>query len=169
MTVAELMQGFTPDPQADAYTLADDMVLAVDFQGDATDPTLYTLAQIGITEHSGALSPQTKDSQYIRQGQVTTKTGTSRSFTVNGDRQTGDAFQNALLSHALKYGTGQTVIKPYVYFNKITGLGEQGNVSIAVNDDLGGGAGDNASFSATLTSTGTPTEYAYGQPTPPTP
>ena len=44
-----------------------------------------------------------------------------------------------LLSHAIKYGTGQAVIKPYVYFNMLTGKGERGNISIAVEDDLSGG------------------------------
>ena len=31
-----------------------------------------------------------------------------------------DEFQEALLDHSIKYGTGQKVIKPYVYFCILT-------------------------------------------------
>ena len=161
MKLSELMQGKTPSPSYEGFSTADDMVLAIDFTGSATSPNHYTVAQKGITEQSGALSAQTQDSQYLRTGQVTIKTGTSRSFTVSGDRYNKDDFQDALLAHEMKYGTGQAVIKPYVYFNLLTGKGEKGNISIAVEDDLAGAAGENASFSATLTSTEKPEEYTY--------
>ena len=164
MTLSELMTGRTPDPAFEGFSTADDMVLAIDFTGEASDPGEYTVAQEGITEQSGALSAQTQDSKYLRTGQVTVKTGTSRSFSVSGDRYNGDAFQDALLSHAIKFGTGQAVIKPYVYFNILTGQGEQGKISIAVEDDLAGAAGENASFTATLTSTVKPAEYTYTAP-----
>lgn len=166
MTLSELMNGRTPNPAFEGFSTADDMVLAIDFTGEASDPGTYTVAQEGITEQSGALSAQTQDSQYLRTGQVTVKTGTSRSFTVSGDRYNGDPFQDAILSHAIKYGTGQAVIKPYVYFNILTGKGEQGKISITVEDDLAGAAGENASFTATLTSTVKPTEYTYAPTTP---
>ena len=166
MTLAELMQGKTPSPDFEGFSTADDMVLAIDFTGTATNPNEYTVAQNGITEQSGKLSAQTKDSQYLRTGQVTIKTGTSRSFAVKGDRYNKDPFQDAILAHELKYGTGQAVIKPYVYFNMLTGKGEQGKISIAVEDDLAGAAGDNASFAATLSSTAKPTEYTYAPATP---
>lgn len=164
MTLKELMQGKTPKPEFEGFSTADDMVLAIDFTGTAADPNDFVVAQNGITEQSGQLEAQTQDSQYLRTGQVTTKTGTSRSFTVNGDRYNGDEFQDAILSHPIKYGTGQAVIRPYVYFNMLTGKGERGSISIAVEDDLSGAAGENASFSATLTSTVLPTEYAYQPP-----
>lgn len=164
MTVAELMNGITPDEEFEGFATADDMVLAVDFSGTAENPTQYIAAQEGITEQTGALSPESKDSTYIRTGKTSTKTSTARTFTVSGDRYLGDAFQDALLGHALKYGTGQNVIKPYIYFNRLTGKGEQGKVSIAIEDDLSGAAGENASFSATLTAVGTPTEYTYSAP-----
>jgi hypothetical protein len=165
MTLSELMAGKTPEAAFEGFSTADDMVLAIDFAGTASDPNTYTVAQTGITEQSGALSAQTQDAQYLRTGQVTTKTGTSRSFTVNGDRYNSDPFQDALLAHDLKYGIGQTVVKSYVYFNMLTGKGEQGKVSIVVEDDLSGAAGENASFSATLTSTVKPTDYTYAAPT----
>ncbi len=161
MTLSELMNGVTPNEDFEGISTADDMILAVDFTGTATDPNEFIVAQKGITEASGALSAQTQDSQYLRTGQVTTKTGTSRSFTLNGDRYNKDAFQDTILSHAIKFGTGQAVVKPYVYFNMLTGKGERGTISIAVEDDLAGAAGENASFSATLTSTVKPTEYTY--------
>ena len=166
MTILELMAGRTPSAAFKGFSTADDMMLAIDFAGSATDVHDYIVAQTGITEQSGALSAQTQTSQYLRTGEVTTKTGTSRSFTVNGDRYNGDEFQDAILAHAIKYGTGQSVIRPYVYFNMLTGAGERGNISIAIEDDLSGAAGENASFSATLTSTVMPTEYTYTPPTP---
>lgn len=165
MKLSELMTGRTPDPAFEGFSTADDMVLAVDFSGSATNPNEFIVAQEGITEQSGALSAQTQDSQYLRTGQATIKTGTSRSFSLSGDRYNGDAFQDAILSHPVKYGTGQAVIKPYVYFNMLTGKGEKGNISIAVEDDLSGAAGENASFSATLSSTSKPAEYTYTPPT----
>lgn len=165
MKLSELMGGRTPDPAFEGFSTADDQVLAVDFTGTAATPNDYTVAQAGITEQSGALAAETQESQYLRTGKVTIKTGTSRSFSVSGDRYHGDEFQDALLSHAVKYGTGQAVIKPYVYFNVLTGKGESGKLSIVVEGDLSGGAGANASFTATLTSTEKPGEYTYAPPT----
>ncbi|MCL2670524.1 MAG: hypothetical protein FWF10_00615 [Clostridiales bacterium] len=166
MTVAELMTGKTPNPAFEGFATADDMVLAIDFTGEATNVNDYLVAQIGITEASGTLNAQTQTSQYLRTGEVTTKTGTSREFTISGDRYVGDGFQDALLSHKLKYGTGQAVVKPYAYFNLLTGKGEKGNGSIVVGDDLGGAAGSNAGLTATLTSTVKPDEYTYAPKTP---
>ncbi len=166
MTLQEYMADITPDPEFEGFSNADDMILAVDFSGTATDPNQYLLAQTGVTEASGALTAQTQDRQYLRTGQVTNKTGTSRAFTVNGDRYNKDAFQDALLDHALKFGKGQKVIKPYAYFDQLTGIGETGKVSIVVEDDLSGAAGETASFSATLTSVGEPAVYNYAPATP---
>ena len=107
------------------------------------------------------MEAETSDKQYLRSGKATTKTGTSRTFTINGDRICGDEFQDAVLAHAIKFGTGSSVVKDYVYFNMLTGKGEKGKVSISVDDDLSGGAGESASFAITLSSRGTPTEYTY--------
>ena len=50
----------------------------------------------------------------------------------------------------------------YVYFSILTGKGEKGTVSIIVNSDGGGNAGENSSISIDLRSVGTaPTEYTY--------
>lgn len=167
MLLSALMDGVTPSPTYTGKTTADDMVLAVNLADTpATDPNGYIVTDDGITEQSGALEAQTSDKTYLRRGKVTVKTGTSRSFTVNGDRIVGDAFQDAILSHAIKFGTGQTVIKDYVYFNILTGKGEKGKISIAVEDDLSGAAGEDASFSATLSGYGEPEEYTYAPETP---
>lgn len=161
MKLSELMTKVTPDPEFEGIVTAGDMVLAIDFSGAAANPGDYIVADEGVTEQTGTLEATTADSTYLRSGTSTTKTGTTRSFAVSGDRFAGDDFQDALLDHALKYGTGQSVIKKYVYFNMLTGKGEQGSISIAVEDDNSGEAGSNASWSATLTARGTPQKYTY--------
>lgn len=163
MKLSELMQGHTPTLSYAGIATADDYVLAVDFSGKAASPAEYTVAQEGITEQSGALEATTQDSRYIRSGQQTTKTGTKRSFTVSGDRYVGDEFQDALLDHALKFGSGQAVIKPYVYFCILTGTGEQGQVSIHVEGDVSGAAGENGGISATMIAHGIPQPYTYSE------
>lgn len=161
MKLSELMKDVTPKPDFEGVVTAGDMVLAVDFTGEGATPGDYIVADGGITEQSGSLEATTAESTYLRGGTTSSKTGTKRTFTVAGDRVAADAFQDALLAHAIKYGTGQSVIKPYVYFNMLTGKGEKGKLSIAVEDDQGGEAGGNATWSATLTAVGTPTEYTY--------
>lgn len=161
MKVSELMAEHTPDPAFEGITNADDYVLAVDFTGKASDISTFVVAQEGVTEHSGALEAQTQDVQFIRGGKQSIKTGTQRTFTVTGSRYIGDDFQDALMAHELKYGTGQAVVKPYLYFNLLTGKGERGIISIAVESDPSGAAGENAGISATLSAKGTPTEYTY--------
>lgn len=161
MKLSELMKDVTPKPDFEGVVTAGDMVLAVDFTGEGATPGDYIVADGGITEQSGSLEATTAESTYLRGGTTSSKTGTKRTFTVAGDRVAADAFQDALLAHAIKYGTGQSVIKPYVYFNMLTGKGEQGKLSIAVEDDEGGEAGGNATWSATLTAVGTPKEYTY--------
>ena len=161
MKLSELMSGVTPNEEFAGIVTAGDMVLAVGFTEEAASPADYIVADEGVTEQSGALEAVTADKTYLRSGSTTTKTGTKRTFTVTGDRFAGDAFQDALLEHSLKFGTGQAVVKPYVYFNMLTGKGEQGSLSIAVEDDAAGAAGENAGWSATLTARGTPTEYTY--------
>ncbi|MFV0351429.1 MAG: phage tail tube protein [Oscillospiraceae bacterium] len=161
MKLSELMTGLTPNPDFEGIATADDFVLAVDFSGTAAGPKDYIVAQEGITEHSAGLTAQSGESNYMRAGQQTTKTGTQRVLTLNGDVYIGDEFQDAILAHKLKYGTGNAVIKPYVYFNLLTGKGEKGKISIIVNNDASNGAGSNAGISATLTGRGVPEEYTY--------
>jgi len=164
MKLAELMQGMNPNPTFEGQTTADDMVLAVNLvPGNAPGNfQSYVVAQVQINEHSGSLEAQTVDTQYIRAGEVTTKTGTTRSITVSGDRYVGDEFQDLMLSHEIKFGTGNAVRKSYVYFSVLSGIGENGEATVVIDEDAAGAAGENLSFSATLTSTMTPAEYAFG-------
>lgn len=165
MKLKELMNGITPSAEYKGFTTADDMVLAIGFDAEATNDADFIVAQVGITDQAGSLSPKTNSANYLRVGETEIKTGTKRAFSVGGDRHFGDEFQDKILDHKMKYGIGQTVIKPYIYFNMLTGIGEKGMVSIAVENDLGGAPGNNASFSATLTSTTKPTEWTYSAPT----
>lgn len=160
MTLAELMANKTPSASYEGITNADDMVLAVNLAG-SSKISGYIVAQEGISEATGSLEAETQEKQYLRSGKSTTKTGTSRTFNVTGDRIVGDDFQDAILDYSVKFGTGSAVVKDYIYFNILTGKGEKGIVSIAVTEDLSGAAGENATFTATLSSRGTPVEYTY--------
>lgn len=166
MTVAKRMNGITPNPSATGIATADDYLFAIDFSGTATDPNDYIVAEAGVTELSGAMSTQTQSSTYLRTGETTTTTGHSKAFALNGDRYRGDDFQEALLDHKLKWGTGSSVVKPYVYFDMVSGKGEKGETSINVEGDFGGGAGSNAGISGTLNVQKPPAEYEYAPPTP---
>ena len=162
MRLSELTQGKAIDPNFKGQTTADDMVLAVNLNGAASgDYGDYIVAQVQINEHSGSLEAQTVETQYIRAGEVTTKTGTTRVISVSGDRYVGDDFQDLLLSHDMKYGTGAAVQREYVYFSILNGVGEHGTATIVVDDDAAGAAGETLSFNATLTSTETPQEYQH--------
>ncbi len=163
MKISELMADATPSVSFEGVTTADDFVLAIDFSETATSTADYVVAQEGMTELSGELETLTQESQYLRGGKQTVKTGTQRTFTLTGERYIGDEFQDALMAHSMKYGTGQSVIKPYIYFNILTGIGEKGTVSIAVESDPSGAAGENAGISAVLTARGTPSVYTYGE------
>ena len=81
---------------------------------------------------------------------------------MTADRYAGDAFQDFALSHAVKYGTGSAVVRKYLYFNILTGEGEQGECSIVVRSDGSGDAGENAGVEIELRAVGgTPTAYTY--------
>ena len=97
----------------------------------------------------------------FRSGNVTEKTGTQRTLTVNGDRCVGDAFQDFVLSHKIVYGTGSDIIVPYIYFSLRTGKGEKGSAAIIVTSDVGGAAGSKATFACDVKAIGTPDEFNY--------
>lgn len=163
MKLSELMTDVTPNADYTGFTTNDDYVLAVDISSTpSTSVGDYVVAQMGIAGLDSQMNPVTEDKQYIRAGQSTTKTGTQRTFSVTGDRYVGDAFQDFCFSHAVKYGTGSSVIVPYVYFNILTGKGEKGKVSIIVNSDGSGDAGENSAIDISLNKAGDkPTEYTY--------
>lgn len=171
MKLNELMGG-SINPVLANYTgfvTNDDFVLALDCglvpAADWSDVAGFEVAQIGVTGLDSNLNPITQDKVYIRAGQSTMKTGNQRSFSITGDRYVGDPFQDFVLSHAIKYGTGQNVVRKYAYINVITGKGEIGEVSIIVNSDGSGEAGNSSEIDIELRKSGAaPKEYTYGMP-----
>lgn len=166
MKLSELMANATINPDFEGYVTNDDYVLAVDCgvsaAADFTEAENFAVVQLGVTGLDSNLNPITNDKTYIRAGQSTMKTGNQRSFSITGDRYTGDEFQDFALSHDIKYGTGQTVIRKYVYFNIVTGKGESGECSIIVNSDGSGEAGNSAEIDISLNKSGAaPTEFSY--------
>lgn len=166
MTLTELMSGVTLNPTFTGFVTNDDWVLAVDCgetpATDFTDVGGFAVVQMGIAGLDSNMNPITQDKVYLRAGQSTTKTGNQRSFSLTGDRYVGDEFQDFALSHAIKYGTGQTVVRKYVYFNIITGKGESGEVCIIVNSDGSGEAGNSSEIDVELKKSGSaPAEYNY--------
>lgn len=168
MKLSELMANATINPTFTGFVTNDDYVLAVDCgetaAADFTDVGNFAVVQLGVAGLDSNLNPITQDKTYIRAGQSTAKTGNQRSFSVTGDRYAGDEFQDFVLSHDVKYGTGQTVVRKYVYFNIVTGKGEKGDCCIIVNSDGSGEAGNSAEIDIELKKSGAaPTEYEYAQ------
>ena len=163
MKLSELMAGHTPDAAFEGFVTNDNFVLAMDVSADGTaDVADYAVVQVGVSGLDAQMNPITQDKQYIRAGQSTTKTGTQRSFVVSGDRYVGDDFQDFATSHAVKYGVGSDVVRGYVYFCLLNGVGEQGKASIIVNSDGSGEAGNNAEIDIEIRKIGDmPTEYTY--------
>ncbi len=163
MKLSELMQGKTPRNAYKGFATNDDFVLAID-TGDGetqTPESDFAVVEAGITKNEASANTETKKSQYIRTGKMTTKTGAQRQFTIEGDRYLGDDFQDFCTSLDIVFGVGAEVVRPYLYFNLLTGEGEQGTVTIIMSDTQAGDAGENASFKAELTSTQTPQKYVY--------
>lgn len=166
MKVSELMANHELNPNFEGFVTNDDWVLAVDCgetaAKDWTSVGDFAVVEKGIAGLDSNLNPITQDKTYIRAGQSTAKTGNQRSFSLTGDRYDGDDFQDFALSHKIKYGTGQTVIRKYVYFNILTGTGEQGEVCIIVNSDGSGEAGNSSEIDIELKKSGAaPTEFSY--------
>lgn len=166
MKLSELMANAVLNPDFEGVVTNDDFVLAIDC--GATPATGwdsvadFAVVQMGVAGLDSNLNPITQDKVYLRAGQSTTKTGNQRSFAVSGDRYVGDEFQDFALSHDIKYGTGQGVVRKYVYFNIVTGLGEQGEVSIIVNSDGSGEAGNSSEIAIELKKSGAaPAEFSY--------
>ena len=166
MKLSALMANHTVNKTFEGFVTNDDWVLAVDCgETPATgfeQVADFAVVQLGVAGLDSNLNPITQDKTYIRAGQSTTKTGNQRSFAVTGDRYVGDEFQDFALSHEIKYGAGQGVIRKYVYFNIITGEGEQGEVSIIVNSDGSGEAGNNSEIDIELKKAGAqPEAYSW--------
>lgn len=169
MKLSELMQGKTPNEKYEGWVTNDDMVFAIDLTPNAetaTEVSNYGVVQMGIEGLDSNLNPITVDKTYIRAGQSTQKTGTQRSFTVSGDRYIGDEVQDYIFSHEIKYGTGNAAVTNYVYFNILNGKGEKGQVSIIVNSDGSGNAGESSGIDVEFKKIGNmPEEYTYSAAT----
>lgn len=163
MKLKELMTGVTPSASYAGIANTDDYVLAVDVSGQAgTKKAEYAVVQTGVTSVNAQLNPDTEDKTYLRVGKSTTKTGTQRTFNITSDRFEGDDFQDFACGHAIKYGKGQKIVVPYVYFSMLTGKGEQGQVAIIVNSDGSGDAGAAAEVDIDIMcSNSAPTEYTW--------
>lgn len=165
MRVSELMKGYTVNPDYEGWVTNDDYVFAIDVEPGGSTVTAdgdYEVVEMGIAGLDSQMNPVTQDKQYIRSGQNTMKTGTQRSFAVTGDRYVGDPAQDYCLSHKMKYGTGNGVVTNYIYFNILNGKGEKGKVSIIVNSDGSGNAGESSAVDIEFKKIGSnPTEYAY--------
>lgn len=168
MKLSELMSGVTPDTSYSGVVTNDNMVLAVDCGATAatsiTSSTVkdFAVVQTGISGVDSNLNAESEDKTYLRAGKSTTKTANQRSFSITGDRFEGDDFQDFALSHAIKYGVGGAVQRKYVYFNMLTGKGESGVMSVVVNSDGSGNAGEASTIDIELKGVGeAPAEYTY--------
>lgn len=172
MTVSETLaalktqKGIEPKASYTGTEDTDDFIFAVQTDSSSqTKESAWIVCADHVKEHSGSLNATTEDTQYIRTGNVTDKTGTQRTLAVNGDRCVGDAFQDFVLSHKIVYGTGSDIIVPYIYFSLRTGKGEKGSAAIIVTSDVGGAAGSKATFACDVKAIGTPDEFDYNPAT----
>lgn len=159
---AKELFGIEPSVSYQGIETADDFVFAI--QTDTTKQTTegtWIVCADHVKEHSGALNAPTSDTPYIRTGTATTKGVPQRTLTINGDRCVGDEFQDFLLSHRIAFGSGQSVVVPYIYFSLRTGKGEKGTGALILTSDKGGAAGANATFACDFKGVGIPTEYTY--------
>ena len=162
MKLSALMAGYTPSAEFAGVATNDDFVLAVDIGGTAGETVGdYVVVQTGVSAVDAQLSPETEEKTYIRAGKATTKTATQRTFKLSGDRMHGDEFQDFALSFDIKFGAGQKVIRPYVYFSLLTGEGEKGTASIIVNSDGSGEAGSTAEIDIDIMATAAPAKYTW--------
>ena len=161
MKLSELMAKNTPSASYEGWVTNDDYVLAIN-TGNAQTESDYEVVEMGISGLDSQMNPITVDKTYIRAGQSTMKTGTQRSFSLSGDRYVGDPAQDYMLAHNMKYGTGNNVVTDYVYFCILNGKGEKGKVSVIVNSDGSGNAGESSAVGIELKKSGaTPSEYTY--------
>lgn len=162
MKVSEFMAAITQDASAVGEISANRMLLAVDCsEGGSTSVGDYEIAFVHIENLGASLSPKTTDKSYLYEGESTLKTGTQRTFSVTGQRYKGDAFQDYCCSHAIKYGVGNAVQRPYVYFNVDSGKGEKGVVSVVTKKDGASASGNPTDIEIDLMAIGTPEEYTY--------
>lgn len=164
MTVTELMNAANVTPAPDTYAgevKTNFMILGIAVEGTETDPTKYAVAAAHIKNLGAEIDASTEDSNYLYEGKFTTRIDARRTFSLEGKRIVGDEFQDWACSHAVKFGTGNDVIRDYVYFNALTGEGEKGRLTINVTKDGSGEANNSADFACSAFSNGAPEAYTY--------
>lgn len=163
MKLSEVMNGITPSTSFVGEVTGDDFILAMDCteSGNATSPGGYDVATVHVSNYGAELSPETDSSQFYYEGYTAMKKSTSRKFKPVGKRLLGDAFQDFVCSHAIKFGKGSDVVRDYVYFCSLTGKGEKGKVLILVNNDGAAESGSVGDIDIELQVIGVPTEYTY--------
>lgn len=161
MTVAELMTGVVVNPSYTGAVMANDMVLAIDTSaGQDAAIANYAVVQEFIESIESSINAETNEKEYIRSGKSTTKKSNQRTFKVSGDKFIGDTAQDYF--EQVKYATGQGAVVKYVYFNMLNGKGETGELTISVDTDAGGAAGENASITVSLSKVGAaPAPYTW--------
>ena len=118
MTVSETVKasGLTPSSGYQGIENADDFIFAICPSDDKADKIGdWLVATERIREHSGSLNATTNDATYIRTGPITTKGNTQRTFSIQGDRYVGDAFQDKLYADgaALEHNLDSSAINTY--------------------------------------------------------
>lgn len=164
MKLTELMGILpTPNPSFTGAVTNDDNILAIDTsETQDADFGEFVVAQDMIAGVDAQLNATSANKTYIREGQSDTKTGTQRTFAVTGDRQVGSEFQDYCLDPARLHAVGEKCNVRYIWFCALTGKGEQGKVTILVNSDGSGNAGENAGIDIQMRKTGpVPTPYTY--------
>ena len=162
MLLSTLMANYNPDASYSGALMANDMVLAIDTSvAQNANVSDYAVVQEFIEGVESSINAETNEKEYIRAGKSTSKKSNQRTFSVSGDRYVGDAAQDFFM--AKKYATGQDAVCNYVYFDLKTGKGEKGTLTISVDTDGGGNAGDNSTISISLSKTGAaPADFTYG-------
>lgn len=161
LTAVKTTYGIEPSASYTGVETADDFLFAIQTEESQTKVGAWIVCADHVKEHSGALNANATDDTFIRTGPCTTKGSTQRTLSVNGNRCVGDEFQDFVLSHKVKFGSGKDVIVPYVYFSLRTGKGEKGTCALIVTSDAGGAAGNAATFACDVKGIGTPEEYTY--------
>ena len=162
MLLGELMKDHTPSIDYKGWVTNDDYVLAVALTQEETDPNNFAVVGMGVTGLDENLNPETSDKTYWRAGKSSQKTAQQQSFKPAGDRYIGDPFQDMAFSHDIKFGTGNAVVRKFVYFNILAGDGNQGSISIIVNTSAGGAMGESSAFDVDLKGIGAkPDKYVY--------
>ena len=165
MTVSETLaalktqKGIEPKASYTGSEDTDDFFFAIQTSDTQTKKSAWIVCADHVKEHSGALNATTTDEAFIRTGTVTSKTGTQRTISVNGNRCVGDDFQSFALSHKIKYGTGKDVIVPYIFFSVRSVKGESGSAALIVTSEEGGAANATAPNAKDVKADGPPEEY----------